>query len=82
LKDSIQTKSEHILEHTRNEALQDWTCELQAGVGVDFKQPWLKIAVDEKVEAKQFKSVINGMGLNLGMNGTNGLSGYLLHAFI
>jgi hypothetical protein len=75
LKDSIQAKSEHILEHTRNEALQDWACELQAGVGIDFKQPWLKIAVDEEVEAKQLKSVIDGMRLNLGMNGSNGLSG-------
>lgn len=82
LKDSIQTKSEHILEHAGNEALQDWTCELQAGVGVDFKQPWLEITVDEEVEAKQFKSVIDCMRLNLGMNGSNCLSGNLFHAFI
>ena len=56
--DRVQTYSEGMLEHYRNDSFKDRTVYFQAGVVVDLNKPGFEIPVDHEVQAKDLEIIL------------------------
>lgn len=75
----VQGQLERLLSHVGNDAVEEGTGALKAGVGVDFDEPRLELAVDHEIKAKYFEVVDEVARSDLGIDTPNCVSAHLLH---
>lgn len=63
--DLINGQLEQVVDHSRQQNLQQARRLLKAGICVDLDQPDVKVLIDEVIEAKQLKAVLAPVWIDL-----------------
>ena len=65
LKYLINSKAECIIEHSRDQTLQQWRRLLDARIGVDLDEPRIALVVEHEIIAEYFEAVTSFMLIDL-----------------
>jgi hypothetical protein len=76
----IEGEFEGLLDHVGDDAVEEGTAAIEAGVGVDLDQPRLKILIDHEVQPQNLEVVHLVSRCNLGENTPCSIGCHLLHS--
>ena len=77
-KGQVKTQLEGLFNHVGDNSVDDRTCTVQTGVGIDLNQPGLEVPINHEIQPKNLEVVHLSLG-NLGEDTLGSISGYLSH---
>lgn len=78
--DDIEGDSEGLIYHLGDDSGEEGRGEFEAGVGVDFDQPGVEVAVYHKVESKDLKVVLEPFRGQFDESAPDGIEGNFFHS--
>jgi hypothetical protein len=77
VEDLVNCQFEHVINHPRNQHLQDRTAFLDGRIGVYLDQPYLIGFIDHEIIAKELKTVLSTVDVDFAACRTHGKPNHL-----